>query len=469
MNKTITGHFQAIVGKSRCLSKKEDCIPYGIDASHFQQTPEIVLFPESTQEISEILKIANKYNTPITPRGAGSGLVGGAIPACGGAILSLDRMNRILEVDPDNFLAIVEPGVITDELNKAATKHGLFFAPDPASSRFSSIGGNIAVNAGGLRAVKYGVTKHAILGLEVVTPTGEIIQTGSKCLKDVVGYGLTELFIGSEGTLGVISKAICKLEPLPESKVLLSAFFADMATAAQAVLKILRANIRPSAMEFMDSFCLQAVKNQLAIAPPKGAMAQLLIEVDGDEQDVFRRIDKVKFICEQHESIKIQLASEEKKQAELWHARRSLHGALGTISKLWHEEDISVPIGRIPGILVLLEAISTTYDLHMACLGHFGDGNVHISYKGASGPLPDEKISEVSRAIFQATASLEGRIAAEHGVGLAKSAHVACNLSPETIQLMLNMKKVFDPQNILNPGKCFPGTPQHLSPKHTNE
>lgn len=468
MNKSTIRLFQKLLGKDRCLTDKEDCIPYSIDASHFQKEPEMVLFPDNELEISEILKLANIYNIPITPRGAGSGLVGGAIPTCGGAVLSLDRMNRILEIDPENFLAIVEPGVINEQLNKAAREKGLFFAPDPASAHFSSIGGNIAVNAGGLRAVKYGVTKHAVLGLEVVTPSGEIIQTGSKCLKDVVGYGLTELFIGSEGTLGVISKAICKLTPLPQSKVLIAAYFSDMGAAAHAVLTILRANVQPSAMEFMDSFCLEALKTQRSIAPPNGAKAQLLIEIDGEKHDVLRRMEQVRSICEQHASTAVQHATDEKEQDELWHARRSLHGALGTISRHWHEEDISVPISRVPDILDLLATISTSYDLHMACLGHFGDGNIHISYKGASQSLSDGMAAQVTQAIFQATASLEGRIASEHGVGLAKSNQVGCNLSPETIELMVSMKKVFDPGNILNPGKCFPGTaePFFLRERH---
>jgi len=457
MNPNLLHKLLDLLGKDRCLTLPADTIPYGVDASHFQARPEAVLLPETTEEVAAILTLANEYDFPVTPRGAGSGLTGGSVPSCGGAILSLDRMNRIIEVDPDNFTATVQPGVVTADLNEAAGKHGLFFAPDPASAGFSTVGGNIAENAGGMRAVKYGVTKHSILGLEVVTPTGSVLRTGSKCLKDVVGYGLTEMFIGSEGTLGVICQATCKLLPLPVSRNIVCAFFRDMGEAANAVLAILRAGIQPSALEFLDAHCLRAVKEHLSIASPEGAQAELLVEVDGDPEDVARRIKAVDAICRERNAMEVTAARDEAERRELWRARRSLHGALGKINAHWREEDISVPVGRIPAMLERLEAIRERYNLLMANLGHFGDGNIHISYAAVNGVLTDAQARDISEAVYEATAALEGRIASEHGVGLAKMDSVGWNLSPELLDVMQGMKRMLDPKNILNPAKCFPG------------
>ncbi|XXJ18857.1 FAD-binding oxidoreductase [Desulfovibrio caledoniensis] len=457
MNQTLRSKLTALLGKDRCLTSPADCIPYGVDASPFQVRPEAVLLPDTTDEVAAILALANEYDFPITPRGAGSGLTGGSVPGCGGGILSLDRMNRILEIDTDNFTAVVQPGVVTAELNRAAAAHGLFFAPDPASAGFSTIGGNIAENAGGMRAVKYGVTKHSILGLEVVTPTGAILHTGSKCLKDVVGYGLTELFVGSEGTLGVICKAICKLIPLPAERNLVSAVFRDMSSAAATVLAVLHANMQPSAMEFLDRNCIRALEEHLSMPYPADARAQLLIEVDGDPEDVARRGQAILDICAAHSAMELKLARSPEEQDTLWRARRTLHNVLGKMNDHWHDEDVSVPVGRIPAMLDRLEAIRKEYGLLMPNLGHFGDGNIHISYAAPAGELTGEQLEIISERIYEATAELEGRIASEHGVGLAKKERVGWNLSQDVLDVMQGMKRLMDPKNILNPGKCFPG------------
>lgn len=458
MHDTMREKLLALLGPERCLTDPAEREPYATDASHFRCRPEAVLLPETTAEISAIMRLANEYSCPITPRGAGSGLTGGAISAPGGVILSLDRMHRILDLDPANFLAVVQPCVITGQLNEAARPHGLFFAPDPASAPFSSVGGNIAENAGGIRAVKYGVTKHSILGLEVVLPSGEIVRTGSKCLKDVVGYGLTELFVGSEGTLGIVTEAICRLMPLPEARGVVAASFADMDSAARAVLAVVGRNVQPSALEFMDAACLDALRPDMMRrglpSIPDGVGAQLLMEVDGDASEVPARADKAGAICREHGAVDVRIALDEAGQAELWTARRSLHNALLTVCPHWREEDVSVPMARIPDLLRDLAAIGKDMDLRMACFGHFGDGNIHLNVTGNQGPLAED--APAVRRMYEAVAALEGRIASEHGVGLAKSAFVDRNLDPGSLSLMRTLKAGLDPNDILNPGKCFP-------------
>ena len=449
-----------LLGPERCLLDLADRLPYATDASHFQHRPEAVLLPETAQEVSAIMALANRHACPVTPRGAGSGVTGGAVPAPGGMIMSLDRMHRVLAIEPDNFLAVVQPCVVTAELNAATEPFGLFFAPDPASAGFSTIGGNIAENAGGMRAVKYGVTKHSILGLEVVLPSGEIIRTGSKCLKDVVGYGLTELFVGSEGTLGVITEATCRLLPLPEDKGLTVASFPDMDTAAKAVLAVLRA-VQPSALEFMDACCLEALRPQMKQGNmpgiPADAGAQLLIEVDGDAEEVRRKTDMVAALCREHGAAAVEAAQDPARCDVLWRARRSLHNALIAFCPHWREEDVSVPVGRVPDLLRALEDLGRELDLRMACFGHFGDGNIHLNVTGNAGPLA-EKDPAIDR-VYATVAALEGRIASEHGVGLAKAEYVGWNLDPAVVALMRSMKRLLDPNGILNPGKCFPQEP----------
>lgn len=461
MDKSHRKALLALLGPQRCLLDLEERLPYASDAGHFSHRPEAVLLPETTAEVAAILALANQYACPVTPRGAGSGLTGGAVPAPGGMILSLDRMHRILDLDPVNFLAVVQPGVVTAELNAAARPHGLFFAPDPASAGFSSIGGNIAENAGGMRAVKYGVTKHSILGLEVVTPTGDIIRTGSKCIKDVVGYGLTELFVGSEGTLGVVTEAICRLMPLPEARGLAAASFPDMDSAAKALLAVLRRAVQPSALEFMDACCLEALRPEMRRKNlpdiPDATGAQLLIEVDGDAGEVRRKADIVAALCREHGALAVDTALDPARQDLLWTARRSLHNALIAYCPHWREEDVSVPVARIPDLLAVLDNLCTELDMRMACFGHFGDGNIHLNVTGNNGPLA-ENDPAVDR-IYGAVSALEGRIASEHGVGLAKADFVGWNLDPATIALMRSLKDTLDPHGILNPGKCFPDAP----------
>lgn len=455
MDRSFIKKLRRLVDRERCLTSPEEVLVYGLDAGPVRSRPEAVVLPETTTEVAEILKLATRERVPVTPRGAGSGLTGGAVPVKGGLVLSLDRMNRILEIDSPNLLAVVQPNATAAELNREAQKHGLFFGPDPASMSFSALGGNIAENAGGMRAVKYGVTKHSVLGLEVVLPSGEVIRTGSKCVKDVVGYGLTELFVGSEGSLGVITEAILKLIPRPQARGLLAGYFRNMDRAAEAVPAILRAGLAPSALEFLDRYCLEALRNAFEHQPPSQAEALLLVEVDGRAEEIPRKIELVEELFREHGATGLRTARDEPGQEALWAMRRSIHGAMESISTHWLEEDISVPVGRIPRMLRKLEEIRTELDLLLTCFGHFGDGNIHLSYTGPEGPLAEDRALMARERIFEAVSRMEGRIAAEHGLGLAKADHLARNLSPETIRLMERLKKAFDPLGILNPGKPF--------------
>lgn len=447
--------LQAILGPERCTFTPEDMVAYSYDANEEKRaTPEGVVLPLSTGEVAEIVKLANIYKVPITPRGGASGYTGGCVPVRGGIVVAMDRFNKILEIDADNYLVILEPGVITKDLQDAVTKIGLMYPPDPASTAFSTIGGNIAENAGGIRAVKYGVTKNYVMGLEVVLPTGEIVRTGSKCIKDVVGYNLTELFVGSEGTLGIITKAIVKIVPIPEARRTMTATFSTLEKAAHAVKAIYSTGVRPATLEFLDRISIESVEKAIGFGatPEEGAL--LLIEVDGSEQALDDEVLKIEQACGECEVISFKKAETEKEREDLWKARRALSFALSEISNEWEDDDISVPISRIPQMIRKLDEIAEQHDIIIANFGHYGDGNIHIGMTtGKSGrPFPMEAKSEVVKAAVE----LEGRIAAEHGIGCVKNHNLQWNIDEPTLRLMRNMKKLLDPQGIFNPGKVMP-------------
>jgi glycolate oxidase len=383
------------------------------------------------------------------------------VPASGGIVLVLERMNRILEIDTDNLCATVETGVITGTLQKAVETKGLFYPPDPASAGFSTIGGNIAENAGGMRAAKYGVTKQYVLGLEVVLPDGRLVTLGSKCIKDVVGYSMTELFVGSEGTLGVITKAIVRLVPLPETLKTLAVSFPDIQDAGRVVPLLLKTGVTPCTLEFIDRFCLEAVtKTGLSdpvtslIASDTGAM--LLIELDGDKDAVAKEAAAVREICGQCGATGIHSAQNPAERELLWEVRRSIHGVLAGLCPHWLEEDIAVPPASIPVMLKKLAVLAREQHLRILSFGHFADGNIHLSVADAAAPLSAQRALEVTQRIFSLTKALGGRIAAEHGIGLAKKEFLGVNLDDATLDLALQIKKMLDPQGILNPGKMFP-------------
>ncbi len=420
--------------------------------------PDFVIKPVNSKEISEVLKFANKFKIPVTPRGGGTGLSGGALPCDGGIVISLERMNRIIEIDEKNFQVVVEPGVITEVLQKECESRNLFYPVDPASSGSCFIGGNVAECAGGPRAIKYGVTKDYVLSLEVVLPDGEIITTGSRTLKNVVGYNLTQLFVGSEGTLGIITKIILKLIPLPKIRKALLVAFNNPRDCIASVAEFFRENINPSALEFLEKDAIKAAEAHIDKKfPNSDAEAQLLIELDGDnEESLYKQMEKISEISERFGAIDIVLADDKNKVDELWTLRKSIGEAVKAIS-VYKEEDTVVPRFHLPDLLTGTKEISKKYNIRTICYGHAGDGNLHINI--LKDKMSDEEwnnsINNAIEEIFQLAVSLGGTISGEHGIGFTQKRFLNIALSETQIELMRSIKKLFDPNNILNPNKIF--------------
>jgi len=419
----------------------------------------MVAFPGNTADVAAVARWCNETGTPLVPRGAGTGYTGGAVPVRGGVVLSLERLNRILEIDEANLLAVVEPNVITGDLQDAVERVGLFYPPDPASLRMSSIGGNVAECAGGPRAFKYGVTKQYVLGLEAVLPTGEIIHTGGKVVKNVVGYDLTHLLVGSEGTLAIITKIILRLVPKPPVQATLRATFPSITHAVDAVTRLIRARVVPASLELVDEESLTAVATYLqdASLAPSGTAALLLIEVDGLSELVAGEADRVEHACKEAGAIQLLRARDDHERDELWRVRRELSFALKTIAGIKRNHDVVVPKGRIPDLFRLVERMRVDFRLQIPCFGHVGDGNIHVNIMVAEGDVEGlERSRHAERALFTGVVALEGSISGEHGIGFAKAPYLGLELTPETIALMKRVKLAFDPNQILNPGKIFP-------------
>ena len=455
MNTQLLTKLTENLGQDAVLQAQEDLLCYAYDATGKSFVPDAVVFPQTVQEISQVLRLANEYRVPVVPRGAGSGMTGGSLPESGGIVLVLTHFDHILEIDTHNLVAVVQPGVITSQLHKAVEAKGLFYPPDPASMNFSTIGGNISENSGGMRAVKYGTTKDYVMGLEVVLPSGEIIHTGSKCAKDVVGYNLTQLLVGSEGTLGVITKAILKLVPLPEAKKTLTATFPSILDAGRTVSEIIRRKIVPTTMEFLDQKALWCVDQYLQIGLAQGAGAFMLIEVDGEADQVETNIEKVREVCSANRALEVHVAASAGEQEELWRMRRSVSASLAHLKPVVKiNEDIVVPRAKIPEIIEYIDQVAQEYDILIVNFGHAGDGNIHLNVLPKHEPL--DAAHRAVDAIFDKTIELGGRISGEHGIGTSKREYIHKNLEAEAIQAMQAIKRAWDPNNILNPGKIFP-------------
>ena len=444
-----------IFGPEGFSSSREDLLSYSYDSTRTSYLPDAVVVPKTVEQISRLMEFANRHGVPIIPRGAGSGCTGGALACSGGIILLMDRFDQILEIDTGNMYAVVEPGVITGQLHKAVEKKDLFYPPDPASLNFSTIGGNIAENAGGMRAVKYGVTRDYVMGLEVVMPSGQVVKTGSKCIKDVVGYDLTNLFVGSEGTLGIITRAILKLIPLPEARLAMTAAFTSLDQAATTVVKIIQSRVVPSTLEFMDKHCIRALDQYLNLGLAQDAAALLFIEIDGFESELSPAMDKLSSICNDNGAVDIRVASNEGERARLWKMRRSLSPAISRFPIRGDGDDIVVPRTRIPDIIGEMDGICHKYGLFTINFGHAGDGNIHVNLVEKNGPVETQAVAAASSEILMEVVKLEGRIAAEHGIGVVKMGKIGFNIDPPTLDLMRSVKKTMDPNNILNPGKIF--------------
>ena len=451
----IRQKLQALVPAHCYLDSREDILGHAYDSQHVEAAPDAVLAPESTAQVAAIVRVCRAYGVPVTPRGAGSGTTGGAVPLAGGIVLSLHRMNRILHVDEDNFVAEVQPGVITGDLHKAVEARGLFYPPDPASLAFSTLGGNIAENAGGMRALKYGVTANYVMGLEVVLPTGEVITVGSPCVKDVVGYTMTPLFVGSEGTLGIVTRAWLRLLPLPVAQKTARLAFADMEDAGRAVAAVLRAGVIPTSLEFMDRLCIEAVESFLGLGLPAEAGGLLILEVDGDVDVLDRQMHKALQACASLQPLEVRMAENEAERQTLWKARRSMGPALLRMREIRYNEDIVVPRSRIAEMVRRTQHIAASHGLLIANFGHAGDGNIHVNV------LCHRDEAEMARAhaavedVFRAAVELGGRITGEHGVGLSKKAFLGLNMDPPTQHFMRCLKDTLDPQGLFNPGKIF--------------
>lgn len=454
--------LETIVGKSFVFTDQETRDKYGHDETEdYVFPPSVVVKPANTLQIAEVIKLANLYNIPVTPIGGQTGLSGGALAVCKGIGLAMERLNSIIEIDEKNAQVIVEPAVITQVLREKVAEKGLFYPPDPSSQGSCWIGGNVAENAGGARAVKYGVTKDYVLNLEVVLPNGEVIWTGANTLKNATGYNLTQLMVGSEGTLGVITKIVLKLLPKNEYNVLMLVPFYEASQACEAVSAIFRAGITPSALEFMErdaiDWTLRFIDG-LNFEVKDNIQAHLLIEVDGNYPDVlFQEAEKIMTVLEQFEIDEVLFADSEDQKNALWKMRRSVAEAVKANS-IYKEEDTVVPRFELPKLLVGIKEIGKKYGFESVCYGHAGDGNLHVNI--IKGNMTDEnwntEVTKGIREIFELTVSLKGTLSGEHGIGYVQKNYMDIAFNTTHLLLMKGIKQLFDPNNILNPSKVFP-------------
>lgn len=450
---SVVRDLKNIVGTANLAVSPEDLVAYSYDATRTESLPWAVARPADAGEVSAIMKLANRERFPVVPRGAGSGMSGGSVPVRGGVVLSLERMSRILEIDEQDQIAVVEPGVVTGDLQQAAEKYGLFYPPDPASSRFCTIGGNVAECAGGLRAVKYGVTRDYVLGLEAVLPTGEIISTGARTLKSVAGYDLTRLIIGSEGTLGIVTKVTLRLLSLPESVRTVLGFFPDLRSAAAAAARVTAARVIPRALEIVDHFALRAVEAHLREDLSAGASALLLAEVDGSVVSAAAEAETIAEVMRKAGAVRIETAERPEDRDRLWKARRAISAALYSIKPRKVNEDIVVPRSKVPDILREIARIGERYGLLIVNFGHAGDGNIHTNIMIDDRDLP--KAETAVREILDATLRLGGSITGEHGIGLTKANYLPLEVGKDALLAMKRIKDALDPNGVLNPGKIF--------------
>jgi glycolate oxidase len=447
----------SIVTKENFDDSKIERLVYSYDATpNFQSMPDAVVSPRNAEEVSEILKICNQYGVPIVPRGSGTNLCAGTCPTEGGVVLLFKHMNQILEIDEDNLTITVQPGVITLDLINAIEEKGLFYPPDPSSMKISTIGGNINENSGGLRGLKYGVTRDYVIGLEAVLPNGDIIRTGGKLAKDVAGYDLTRLFVGSEGTLVVITEATLKLIPMPETRKTMLALYQDLSAAARSVSKIIANKIIPTTLEFLDQATLKVVEDYAQIGLPTDVQAVLLIEQDGPQEVVERDIVKIAEVCKQEGAVSIQIAATEEEAMALRTARRAALSAIARLAPTTILEDATVPRSEIANMVKAINDITEKYNLTICTFGHAGDGNLHPTC--ATDARDHEEMERVEKAfaeIFEKAIELGGTITGEHGVGAMKAPYLEWKLKKEGIAAMMGIKQAFDPNNIMNPGKVF--------------
>lgn len=454
----LAADLRRVVSPGQVLDSPEDRVLYAYDGTGQKALPEVVVMALSAGDVAVVLRYASTHGVPVVPRGAGTGLSGGSVPAAGGIALVLAPMRQIREIDSANLVAVCEPGVVTGKLQKAAEDVGLFYPPDPASLNYCTLGGNVAENAGGPRGVKYGVTKDYVLGLEVVLPSGEIVRLGGKQVKNVTGYNLVQFFVGSEGTLGVITEITLRLLPRPRAKKTMLAIFSRLDEAAEAVTGILREGVVPATLELMDQKSINCVEDYLHLGLPRDSEAILLIEVDGMPEAVEAEAAVISEVCRRMNVRSFQAAQDACEGEVLWRARRAISPAISQLRPTKIGEDISVPRSAVPEMVRRIQRISEEYSLPIVIFGHAGDGNLHPNILTDRRDAEEmARVEKAIEAIFQAAVELGGTLSGEHGIGLSKRPFLGLALSGEAIELMRELKRAVDPRGILNPGKIFEG------------
>jgi glycolate oxidase len=456
-SKSWPGEFERIVGKENVLTSKEVLRAYSYDGTtNWIHEPEIVIFPTSTAHVAAVMKLANSEGIPVTPRGGGTNVSGGSVPIQGGIVLCMTRMNKILRVDKENLTATVEAGVVLQDLTLRLLKEGLFFPPDPQSFLGATMGGIIAENAGGPACVKYGVTKQYILGLEVVLPTGEITRLGGRTLKNVVGYELLHLFISSEGTLGVITTAELKLNPVPPAKKTIMAVYSDAATAGESVFRVLENGIIPDKIEYLDNWVINSIEKTMPMGLPTDADAVLLFETDGVPEAVEKEAEKITEIAKRYGAREVRVAKDADEANRYWTARRAGFAAIFGAAATVMAEDVTVPRGTIPSLIKKCKELAKKHDVQITVLGHAGDGNLHPSILTDIQDKPHyERACHAMDEIIEEAVALGGVLSGEHGIGLEKMKFFRRNIDPVALELMQKIKALLDPKNIMNPGKIW--------------
>jgi glycolate oxidase len=463
MTEAQINEVRQIIRTGKVLTEESDRFSYSFDASFGTYLPDAVIQTKSVEELAELVKFANREKVPVYPRGHSTCLSGGPLPVKGGMVIDLSVMDDVLIIDPEDLIAIVSPGVRTADIHKAAEAKGLMYPPDPSSSNVSTIGGNLAENSGGPRGLKYGVTKDYVIGLEVITPQGEIIRTGGRTVKNVTGYDLTKLIVGSEGTLGIITKAILRLIPKPPATETVMAIFDDLVDAGRAISQILTSGILPSKMELMDKATMQAVENYQPSGLPTDAEAMILLELDGHPIAIRDEAEQVFRVCKEVGAREVRIPQTQKEKEDMWKARKLVSPAIVRIKPTKISEDATVPRSKIPEMCRRLQQIKEKYNIHLVVFGHVGDGNLHPNIVADKSDKEEMKRVEMAVAeIFEAAVELGGTLSGEHGIGTMKAPFMEMELGEVGLDMMKRIKQAWDPNNIMNPGKIFPEPGQKL-------
>ncbi len=456
MKQQYISYLKEIVGDDKVYTDLEDKICFGYDSTRLEYVPDVIVKVSNSEQISQILKFANENKIPVTPRGAATGLSGGCLSVNGGILLVTVEMNKIFDVNPVDLVVEVEAGAVTIDVDKAANKYGLFYPPDPGSLKTSTIGGNIVENAGGLRGLKYGVTKDYVKSLEVVLPTGEIIKIGAITVKSVSGYNLVDLIVGSEGTLGIVTKATLGLLPIPPAKISMLANFSKMTDAAKAVREIVANGVITATLEFIDNVTINAIEDYLGIGLDRNIGAMLLIEVDGQKGGIEKEAEVVEKVCKDNNCVYFKTAESDDERDSLWSARRAALSSLARVKPSTILEDATVPRSKIVELVEFVNEVAKKHNILIGTFGHAGDGNLHPTILTDLRDKEEEKrVEKAIEEIFIKTIELGGTLSGEHGIGLTKAKFLKLEVSDEVYNLMKKIKNTFDPNNILNPGKLF--------------